>query len=257
MSPTFDTDVVIVGAGPVGLVIALNIARAGIKVTVLEQHPEVIQSPRAMAYGPAAVVELERAGIAADCRATGMDESDFHASLRWIQVDGTEVARIDRLVSKYPPVLCGQHKVAEIILRHMEKYPHAKVLWNHNVQAIEQDEESVTAVCQTPEGTKKITGKYLVGSDGARSTVRKLIGCTFDGFTYDKMVVATNVYYPFKEHGWTQAQFLIHPEHFALVRSSSLRLIVDWQMCSRWTVPLFLRRRCILVLRRSPRQTRL
>jgi len=63
----------------------------------------------------------------------------------------------------------------------------------------------------------RISGEYLVGADGARSTVRKAIGGTFDGFTYDKMVVATNVFYPFREHGFAAGQFIIHPEHFAMV----------------------------------------
>ena len=67
-------------------------------------------------------------------------------------------------------------------------------------------------------GEVRITGDYLVGADGARSSVRKLIGCTFDGFTYDKMVVATNVFYPFRENGFADGQFIIHPEHFAMIR---------------------------------------
>ena len=67
------------------------------------------------------------------------------------------------------------------------------------------------------DGEVRVTGEYLVGADGARSSVRRLIGCTFDGFTYDKMVVATNVFYPFRENGFTNSQFIIHPEHFAMV----------------------------------------
>ena len=111
-------------------------------------------------------------------------------------------------------------------MKHLAEYPNAEVLWNHKVVAIDDHEDSVTAVCETPNGKVEITAQYLVGSDGARSTVRKLIGCTFDGFTYDKMVVATNVYYPFREHGFSVAQFILDPQHFALVRSLSLKLII-------------------------------
>ncbi len=115
-------------------------------------------------------------------------------------------------------MICGQHKVAEIILEHLAQYPKAKVLWDHSLTEIKDHGDSVTAVCETKERTAEITGRYLVGSDGARTTVRKLIGCTFDGFTYDKMVVATNVYCPFRAHGFTLAQFIVDPENFALVR---------------------------------------
>jgi 2-polyprenyl-6-methoxyphenol hydroxylase-like FAD-dependent oxidoreductase len=215
-----NTDVIIVGGGPVGLVIALMIARAGIKVTLVEANPEVIQSPRAMAYGPAAVYELERIGIAQECRDIGMEEGDYNVHIRWITIDGKVVASIVRPKGGYPPVICGQHKVAEVILGHLAKYPNAKLLWNHKLVAIKDHGDSVTAVCETENGEVEITAQYLVGSDGARSTVRKLIGCTFDGFTYDKMVVATNVYYPFPEYDYGFAQFIVHPEHFALVSLS-------------------------------------
>jgi 2-polyprenyl-6-methoxyphenol hydroxylase-like FAD-dependent oxidoreductase len=215
-----DIEVVIVGAGPVGLIIALMVAKAGIKCTLLETCSEIIQSPRAIAYGPAAVQELERAGVAEECRKIGMEPSDFEFTLRWITLDNKLVADLPcNLVEGYPPVLCGQHQVAGVILKHLQKFENAKVLWNHKVVGIEQNDDSVTAICETnlENGEVRVTGKYLVGADGARSTVRKLIGCKFDGFTYDKMVVATNVYYPFRENGFATGQFIIHPEHFAMV----------------------------------------
>jgi 2-polyprenyl-6-methoxyphenol hydroxylase-like FAD-dependent oxidoreductase len=219
MTQTTDTDVIIVGAGPVGLVTALMIAKAGIRVTVLEANHEVIQSPRAMAYGVAAVEVLENAGIAQECRDTGLGEADY---IRWITVDGKVIAKVPRPQHRYDPVICGQHLVAAIILKHLEPYTHAKILFNHKISGLKDHQGSVTAVCDTPEGTREFTGRYLVGADGARSTVRKLIGCTFEGFTYDKMVVATNVKYPFQDYGFSFAQFIVHPDHFALVCFSLL-----------------------------------
>lgn len=226
---SINTEVVVVGGGPVGLVIALMVARAGINVKVLEANHEVIQSPRAMAYGPAAVHELERAGIAQECRDIGMEEIDYHADMRWIKINGEIIASASRPKGGFDPVICGQHKVAEVILKHLASYPHAEVLWNHKVVEIKDHEDSVTAVCERSNGNIEVTARYLVGSDGARSTVRKLIGCTFDGFTYNKIIVATNVYYPFREHGWSVGQFIVDPEHFALVSLPFPSVVIsDW-----------------------------
>jgi 2-polyprenyl-6-methoxyphenol hydroxylase-like FAD-dependent oxidoreductase len=235
-----DTEIVIVGAGPVGLIIALMIAQAGIKCILLETLGEIIQSPRAIAYGPAAVVELERAGVAQECREIGMEPSDYEFTLRWITLNNKLVAELpSRLMEGYRPVLCGQHQVAGVILKHLQRFDNAKILWNHKVVGIEQD-EGVTAICETECGEVRITGDYLIGADGARSTVRKLLGCTFDGFTYDKMVVATNVFYPFRENGFADSQFIIHPEHFAMVQPIWFELILGWKDITRWYVSCIL-----------------
>lgn len=63
--------VIVVGAGPVGLLASLRLAQAGMAVTVLEALPAVEESPRAMAYQPVAVKELDRAGVLEDVRKVG------------------------------------------------------------------------------------------------------------------------------------------------------------------------------------------
>lgn len=217
--PEKQLKIVIVGAGPVGLITALNLAKVGISVTLLEALPDVENSPRAMGYGPPGVDELERAGVAADARAAGMDESFYEAELRWISIDGKVVTSLNTGMVKEgpPPVMCGQNELAKIIKRHLQPYKNAEIKWNHTVTAIDQTENDVTVTCETPDGQVKITGTHLVGADGARSTVRKLLGLTYDGFTYDKQVVATNVVYPFQDYGYSLGQFVIHPDHFALI----------------------------------------
>lgn len=271
---SLDYEVLLVGAGPVGLITALNLARSGIKVLLLESYDTIIQSPRSMAYGPAGVYELERSGIADECRELGMSsEDDYNYVVRWITIDNKPICQLESALlgeSRQPPVVCGQHLVAGVIMKHLEKYPGmAEVKFGQKVVGIEQDAETVTAVVETKEGEKRFRAKYLVGADGARSTVRKQIGCTFDGFTYDKMIVATNVYYPFVENGFHRGQFIVHPQHFALVRPQLLtlptlfpllllsvlrlggELILDRKVRKRRPVPRLLRRRFLLILRTS------
>lgn len=72
-------------------------------------------------------------------------------------------------------------------------------------------------VCTSTGATKTISAKYLAGCDGGRSTVRKLLNLSYDGFTLPQWLVACNVRYPFMDHGFTRAQFIVHPEHFCLI----------------------------------------
>jgi 2-polyprenyl-6-methoxyphenol hydroxylase-like FAD-dependent oxidoreductase len=130
MATSLDSEVVVVGAGPVGLLTTLLLAKAGVNVLLIEALPDIDDSPRAMAYGAPAVVELERAGIAADARKVGMEPSDYDFRLRWITIDNKVVAEFkpeDKIPGSFDAVICGQFQLAKIIQRHLSDYSCAKV----------------------------------------------------------------------------------------------------------------------------------
>ncbi|KAK6369799.1 hypothetical protein LTS17_009249 [Exophiala oligosperma] len=219
---TMNCEVLVVGAGPVGLLTMLLLAKAGIDVVLVEALPDVDNSPRAMAYGPAAVIELERAGVAADARSIGMDEEDHNLRLRWINVDNQVIGEFrpeDRIPGSFDPVICGQFELAKILKRHATGYPNARILFEHSITDITEarDGHSVTATVATPTGTRTISAQYLAGCDGGRSTVRKLLGLSYDGFTIPQWLVACNVRYPFEQHGYKRSQFIVDPDHFCLI----------------------------------------
>ncbi|KAK5192465.1 hypothetical protein LTR92_007640 [Exophiala xenobiotica] len=150
-----------------------------------------------------------------------MEPSDYDFRLRWITLDNRLIAEFkpeDKIPGSFEPILCGQYQLARIIQRHLSEYDCAKILFNHRLQDVKQDKSSITAVLETPdEGTKHITAKYLVGCDGGRSTVRKVLDLGYEGFTLPQWLVACNVRYPFRENGWDRGQFIVHPKHFCLV----------------------------------------
>jgi 2-polyprenyl-6-methoxyphenol hydroxylase-like FAD-dependent oxidoreductase len=125
-----DCEVLVVGAGPAGLLTMLLLAQAGVKVILAEMLPDIDDSPRAMAYGPAAVVELERAGVAQDARAVGMEPGDYNSAIRWITIDHKEVGRFgpeDKIPGSFDNVICGQYQLAEILKQHAGRYENTKV----------------------------------------------------------------------------------------------------------------------------------
>ena len=130
MASQTDCEVFVVGTGPVGLLVTLFLAKAGIRTILIDSLPDVDDSPRAMAYGPPAIVELERVGVAAEARQVGMEPSDYNFGLRWITLPNNLVAEFkpeDRAPGSFDPLLCGQYQLANIVRRHISEHPSAEV----------------------------------------------------------------------------------------------------------------------------------
>lgn len=185
---------IVVGAGPSGLLLALMLAQKGVTVLVLEASSELDDSPRAAYYGPPAAYELRRAGVIDDVRNEGFDP----AVTCWRKLDGTYLAGIDNSINFGDPDRLANLPLAQLdrlLYKHVSAQPSAKVLFNHKVVDLGQDETKAWVIVETPEGNKRLEANYIVGCDGATSTVRrKLYGAKdFPGYTWDKQIVATNV----------------------------------------------------------------
>jgi 2-polyprenyl-6-methoxyphenol hydroxylase-like FAD-dependent oxidoreductase len=186
--------VVIVGAGPSGLLLGTLLARnLSIKVTILDADTKVNDNPRAAHYAPSAVYDFHRAGIIDDIRKVGLHPR----GVCWRLQDGTFLAGMGREPedSKYSMVVLPLDQLGPLVIKHFESYPNTKILWGHKLVGVEQDANSATAIVETLDGqTRKISGDYLVGADGASSGVRTaLFGKEYPGETLDQQIVATNV----------------------------------------------------------------
>lgn len=191
--------VIIVGAGPSGLLLALLLSKHGIPVHILEAAAELDQQPRAAHYGGPAIPEFERAGIADAIRARGMvlntlcwrnpeDHSymagfDCGAVLR--DVDGVDL-RTHCLALQ---------ELDALMLEEVETKYGGVVEWEHKVIGVGQDGEGAWCEVEVKGGGKKVVrGDYVVGCDGANSIVRRsLFGDEFPGHTWDAQIIATNV----------------------------------------------------------------
>lgn len=213
---------IVVGAGPSGLILALLLANKGVPVTVLEKSSEYDKQPRASFYSAPAIHELRRAGVYDEVRAKA-----FHANgVSWRYIDGTRIASVfatdapseDRMVS------LPLDELIPLIAAHLEKQQSARILMSHEVVSLGQDENHAWVDVRTSGGEKRMSATYIVGCDGGNSNIRKeLFGKSFPGRTWDQQIVATNVYYPrLKEFGWeTSSNFMVHPQLFPMVAQIS------------------------------------
>ena len=210
--------VVVVGAGPVGLITALGLAQAGVQVTVLEREPAVNPSPRAMVYHCGVLPGLERLGILDDVEAAGIRGTSLnlgvYATGEWIKQDLTV---LEGHVPYAYNIHLGQDKLAGIALEHLRRLPGTEVRFDTAVVALEQDDAGVTLTLESGGATESLRAGWVVGTDGAGSSVRTLAGLGFEGTTWPERFVANNLRYPFEDHGFAMSNLLFDPVHGCIV----------------------------------------
>jgi 2-polyprenyl-6-methoxyphenol hydroxylase-like FAD-dependent oxidoreductase len=209
-------DVIVVGAGPVGMLTALALAQTGASVVVLEQEPAIVNSPRAAVYFPSTLIILEELGLLDELNAIGFQNRTFGTHVPefgYSSVVTTEP--IEGIPYDYQ-LHAGQHDVARVAMEHAQKLG-VEVLFNHEITGLEDGADSVTVTTKGEDGDQQFRGRWVIGADGARSTVRKLAGIAFEGHTWPERFVATNVRFDFTRLGYQQANFVCDPVNMAVI----------------------------------------
>ncbi len=221
--------VLIAGAGPVGLVSALKLAQAGIKVTVVERAPLLADDLRASTFHPPTMDLLDQFGIVPKLVEQGL------VARYTQQRDRTEglVAEFDmellKDVTDHPYRLqCEQWKLTRLLKEQLDKLPHAEVLFNAVVKDVTQDADSVTLTATIDGEERSFTGDYLIGADGAWSTVRQVLGIEFEGFTYPERFLVVSTDFEYADHfpKLSYVNYISDPEEWCVL----LRVPALWRV---------------------------
>ena len=209
--------VIIAGGGPVGLISAYALAQQGISVTVLEHNDSLLDDPRAATTHPATLEILDKLGVVEELIEQGLIAPKFQF---WDRPTGKLVAEFDHSLiaedTKFPYVVqCEQFKIAQIVYNRLRALDHANVLFGHSVTGCDQDESGVRVYADTPDGPKEFKGRYLIGADGGRSTVRKGADIEFEGFTWpERFLVLTTPFDFEKERGMSYRNYIADPDEW-------------------------------------------
>ena len=191
-----DDRVIVVGAGPVGAVMTLALVRKGIPAILLEQLPDAAEDQRAATIHPPTVEILVELGLEKEAFSEepsgGMSAPLFHFRDR-ATGELYAVFDIDLLAGEvpYPFVLqWEQYKLVHAALPHIRASGLAEVRFSTKVTGLEQGADYVEATVTNESGeTETLRARYLVGTDGGSSMVRRLAGIAFEGFTYPERFI--------------------------------------------------------------------
>ncbi|OKJ52458.1 FAD-dependent oxidoreductase [Streptomyces sp. CB02009] len=186
-APT-DTQVLVIGAGPTGLLLAGDLATAGIDVTLVERRPHGLANmTRAFGVHARTLEQLDARGLADELVATG-------TTLGTARLFGRLDLDLTRLPSRFNHLLVTPQYEVERLLERRAESAGVTFRYGTELRGLHQDTDTVTAEFTDPDGTPlTLTARHLVGTDGVRSAVRTALGLPFPGGSVIRSLVLADV----------------------------------------------------------------
>ncbi|MEU8761115.1 FAD-dependent oxidoreductase [Streptomyces sp. NPDC048659] len=185
-----DPDVLVVGAGPTGLLLAGDLAEAGLRVTLVERRPPGISNlTRAFSVHARTLEQLDARGLADDLTATGTPVTD-------LRLFGRLSLDLSALPSRFPYLLLTPQYEVERLLERRARAAGVDFRYGTELTALRQDAQTATAeLADTATGTATtpLRARYLIGTDGAHSSVRTALGLPFPGASVIRSMVLADV----------------------------------------------------------------
>ena len=201
MPDQLSQNVLIVGAGPVGLVAAVLLVAEGIPVVVIEACNELPHDLRASTFHPPTLDMLEPLGVVGAMIDQGLICPTWQFRDRRDGVVATfELSRLRPDTNHPYRVQCEQWRLGDLLYAQLKSNPLATIRLGTAATAARQTADGVEVDVTVPGGaTETLTGSFVVGADGIGSIVRKAMGAAFDGITIPEIFLSLSTTYDFRE----------------------------------------------------------
>ena len=175
-----EVDVAVVGAGPAGLMIANLLGAHGLRVSVFEAGPELIDYPRGVGMDDETLRTFQNAGLVEAV----LPHTVPQQLLVFVDARQRDLARLAPPTAEFGwPRRNGfvQPLADQVLLDGLARFASVDISWSSRVSAFSQDAEGVSLTVDAPDGQRTVRARYVVGADGGSSTTRKALGVPFDG----------------------------------------------------------------------------
>ncbi len=211
-SHTSHVPVLIVGGGPIGLSLALDLARRGQPVTLINSQPFIAAGSKAICFSKRSLDIFERLGVAERMLEKGVV---WETGKVFWREDDEPLYTFDLLPLKqqqHPAFInIQQYYVEQYLVEALRSYEHVDLRWGHSLEDLSQSDTQVSARVVTEDGTYDLTADYLIACDGSRSFVRKHLGLEFDGRAFEDNFLIADV--RFKEERPAERWFHFDPPY--------------------------------------------
>jgi 3-(3-hydroxy-phenyl)propionate hydroxylase len=224
--------VIVVGAGPVGLTAALDLALQNIPVLLLDEDNTVAEGSRAICFSKRTLEIMDRLGCADALQNKGVTWNLGNLYFRDRPVYSFNL--LPEQGHKRPAFInLQQYYFEAILIRRLQQVPAADLRWQSKVVGVQQSEDGVVVQVQTPDGVYRAECEYVIAADGAKSTLRGLLGLKSHGQTFQDHFLIADVRMPAdlptQRHFWFDPPF--HPGQTALLHRQADDLWrVDFQL---------------------------
>jgi 3-(3-hydroxy-phenyl)propionate hydroxylase len=240
--------VVIVGAGPVGLSLAIDLAQRGQKVVLLDDADRIGEGSRAICFSKRSLEYWDRLGVGERMVDKGVVWSVgkiFHGASQLYQFN-----LLPEQGHKRPAFINLQQFYAEAyLIDRVEELPAIDLRWRNKVVALESRNDAVALTVATPDGPYRMHAGYVIACDGARSSLRQMVGADFAGQVFEDQFLIADVKmtaeFPTERWFWFDPPF--HAGRSALLHK---------QPDDIWRIDLQLSRDADPVVERQPENVR-
>lgn len=210
--------VVVVGAGPVGLAAAIDLAQHGVPVILLDEDDTVSVGSRGVCYAKRALEILDRLGVGDECVAKGVSWNVGRTFFRDEEVYNFNL--LPQADHKRPGMInLQQYYLEEYLVRHAQAMPGLDLRFRNKVISVTQEADGVALQVETPDGIYTLEADWMIAADGARSSIRRMMELEVDGKIFmDRFLIADVVMkadFPAERWFWFDPPF--HPGQSVLL----------------------------------------